>query len=164
FFFLFAIITGLLVHWKKIKPNFHLFRPKAKLKTIWTDAHTALGVIGFPFQFVFALTGTFLIFGAIAFAPPVASLLYDGNTREMYADLLPKTPDYPLEGKVVNFTGDINYFVDKTKDTWSDFRIKSVKLTNYGDANMKVAVLGHPTYERSLTGQGKLVFDVASKK
>lgn len=164
FFFLFAIITGLLVHWKKIKPNFHLFRPKAKLKTIWTDAHTALGIIGFPFQFVFALTGTFLIFGAIAFAPPVASVLYDGKTQKMYADLLPKISASPLKGKAKNFTKDIDYFINETKDNWSDFRIKSVKLTNYGDATMTVAVSGHPTYERSLTGQGKMVFEVSSRK
>lgn len=59
FFFLFAILTGIIVHWKKIVSNFYLFRPMAKLKTLWTDAHTALGVIGFPFQFVYAVTGAF---------------------------------------------------------------------------------------------------------
>ncbi len=31
FFFLFAIVTGLIVHWKKIVSNFYLFRPWAKL-------------------------------------------------------------------------------------------------------------------------------------
>ena len=45
-FFLFAIITGVLVHWKKIVSNFFMFRPFGKLKTLWTDAHTALGMIG----------------------------------------------------------------------------------------------------------------------
>src|SRR5690606_10919383 len=29
FFFLFAIVTGVLVHWKKIISNFYLFRPRA---------------------------------------------------------------------------------------------------------------------------------------
>src|SRR5690606_2361489 len=59
FFFLFAIITGVIVHWKKIASNFYVFRPMTKLKTIWTDAHTALGILGLPFQFVYAVTGAF---------------------------------------------------------------------------------------------------------
>ncbi|HAI43900.1 MAG TPA: hypothetical protein DCM40_40295, partial [Maribacter sp.] len=57
FFFLFALLTGIIVHWDKIISNFYVFRPMTKLKTVWTDAHTALGVIGFPFQFVYAVTG-----------------------------------------------------------------------------------------------------------
>src|SRR5690606_9399128 len=57
FLFLFALITGLLLHWDKIKSNFFLFRPWSKWKTVWTDMHTVLGIIGFPFQLVFAITG-----------------------------------------------------------------------------------------------------------
>jgi uncharacterized iron-regulated membrane protein len=59
-FFLFAIATGVLLHWQKIVSNFYLFRPREKLKTMWTDAHTSLGILGLPFQFVYAVTGAFL--------------------------------------------------------------------------------------------------------
>src|SRR5690606_12852084 len=55
FFFLFAIFTGIVVHWKKIVSNFYLFLPSAKLKTLWTDSHTALGVSGLPFLLVKAV-------------------------------------------------------------------------------------------------------------
>lgn len=94
FFFLFAIVTGLLVHWKKVASDFYLFRPRAKLKTLWTDAHTALGVIGFPFQFMYAVTGVFLIFSSLAMGPVVASVIYDGDTKAMYRDLGPATGEY----------------------------------------------------------------------
>ncbi len=72
---LFALITGLLLHWDKIKTNFFLFRPMSKWKTVWTDMHTVLGVIGFPFQLVFAMTGVVLIVNSVLLAP-FANLLY----------------------------------------------------------------------------------------
>lgn len=162
FFFLFAIITGIIVHWKKMISNFYIFRPFSKLKTIWTDAHTALGIIGFPFQFVFAVTGTFLIFGAIAFGPPVAEIIYEGNTQKMYADLLPQNQQYSLANQEVDFDVDLHRFVEESRTQWESFRIKTVKIINYGDANMKVAILGHPTYDKALTGQGRMIFDVAT--
>src|SRR3546814_8637074 len=86
FLFLFALITGLLVHWDKLVSNFFLFRPWAKLKTVWTDLHTVLGVIGFPYQFVFAFTGVVLIINSV-FVAPYTHLLYDGNSAEIYQDL-----------------------------------------------------------------------------
>src|SRR5690606_17189472 len=55
FIFLVALISGLLLHWDKIKSSFFVFRPWSRWKTVWTDMHTALGVIGFPFLFVFAV-------------------------------------------------------------------------------------------------------------
>ncbi|WP_222937287.1 PepSY-associated TM helix domain-containing protein [Cytophaga sp. FL35] len=68
-FFLFALLTGLWIHWDKIVSNFYVFRPWAKLKTLWTDAHTALGLIGFPFQFIYAVTGAFFLLKGILMLP-----------------------------------------------------------------------------------------------
>ena len=93
FFFLIAIITGVLVHWKKIVPNFYTFRPWAKLKTIWTDAHTALGILGLPFQFILAVTGAFFMLKALLIAPSVLAL-YDGNQNQLYEDLEFNKPTY----------------------------------------------------------------------
>ncbi len=164
FFFLFAIITGVLVHWKKIVSNFYLFRPRAKLKTLWTDAHTALGIIGLPYQFIFAVTGAFLIFGTIATAPPVATVIYNGDTQKMYQDLGPERQEFPLAHEKLKTKIDLNSFVDKTKAHWDNFRISSVKFKNFSDANMHVVVIGHPLYSKALTGEGKLIFHAASGK
>lgn len=161
-FFLFAILTGILVHWKKIISNFYLFRPKAKLKTIWTDAHTALGVIGFPLQFMYAITGAFFIFGAIAMGPVVSSVMYDGNAGKMYKDLGPKQQSYPLAMEKTSYDLDWNNFVDQTKADWNNFKVRTVKFINYGDENMHVAVIGHPKYSEALTGQGKKIFNAST--
>ena len=40
FFFLFAIITGILIHWKNILNKFYAFTAKGKWKQIWTNGHT----------------------------------------------------------------------------------------------------------------------------
>src|SRR6218665_2199793 len=85
-FFLFAIITGVLLHWQKIVSNFYLFRPKEKLKTMWTDAHTSLGILGLPFQFVYAVTGAFFMIKLVILAP-ILMTFYNGDQEKLYRDL-----------------------------------------------------------------------------
>ena len=162
FFFLFAIVTGLLVHWKKIVSNFYLFRPRASLKNLWTDAHTALGIIGLPYQFVYAVTGVFLIIGTTIMSPPVVTFFYGGDTEKMYKDFGYATPDYPLVMVKQDADLDLNAFVSKTKAHWPDLKITGVNLYSYGDANMHVEVVGVPEYKTKLLGEGKLLYKAHS--
>ncbi|MEN7548792.1 PepSY-associated TM helix domain-containing protein [Rapidithrix thailandica] len=159
FFFLFAVITGVIVHWKKIISSFYVFRPKASWKNIWTDAHTALGILGLPYQFVYAVTGVFLIISTTVMSPPVLSFLYEGDTQKMYDDLGLGNKEFPMAMAKLEGEVDFNRFVETTQSYWSDFYIKSVKIYNYGDANMHVAVEGHPEYSRDFIGEGELVFN-----
>ena len=87
-FFFFAILTGLIIHWKKIVRNFFTFRIKSSLKNLWTDAHAALGVIGLPFQLMYAITGA--IFGmTILIFFPYGFFLYDMDQQTMMEDMYP---------------------------------------------------------------------------
>ncbi|MDW7692026.1 PepSY-associated TM helix domain-containing protein [Flammeovirgaceae bacterium SG7u.111] len=160
FFFLFAILTGIIVHWNKIISNFYVFRPWAKLKTLWTDSHTALGLIGFPFQFVYALTGAFFMLKAMVIAP-VLFALYDGDQKKLYKDLEYDTPVYELHYKRLPTDVSINSFIDDTKDQWGGFRVTNVQIFNYGDANMHVALSGNIPYENKMNGVGKIIYKVA---
>ncbi|MEQ9439335.1 MAG: PepSY-associated TM helix domain-containing protein [Cyclobacteriaceae bacterium] len=162
FFFLFAVVTGVLVHWKKIVSNFYLFRPQASLKNVWTDAHTALGILGLPYQFMYAVTGVFLIVGTTIMSPPVLKFIYDGDTEKMYDDFGFGTKKFPLAMEKQSEAIDLNRFVDQATARWPEFHIKSVNLYNYGDASMHVAVTGHPEYASKLLGEGELVFNAAS--
>ena len=77
-FFLFASITGILVHWRNLLTKFYSFIKEGKWKQIWTNAHTVLGVISFPFQVMYAVTGAF--FGLLVLILiPVVFLQYDGD-------------------------------------------------------------------------------------
>ena len=162
-FFLFAIITGLLLHWNKIVSNFYMFRPKEKLKTLWTDAHTALGMIGLPFQFVYAVTGAFFMIKLLIVAPAVMAL-YKGDQDKLYKELEYNDPDYKFENKKLAAPFDVNQLVSKAKSNWSDFEITRVFIQNYGDANMHVLVEGELLSEKKFTGIGKVVYRIADGK
>lgn len=162
-FFLFAIITGVLLHWKKIVSNFYVFRPKEKLKTLWTDAHTALGMIGLPFQFVYAVTGAFFMIKLLIVAPAVMAL-YKGDQDKLYKDLEYNDPDYKFEYKKLAAPFDVNQLVSKAKSNWSDFEITRVFIQNYGDANMHVLVEGELLSEKKFTGIGKVIYRISDGK
>jgi hypothetical protein len=162
-FFLFAIITGVLLHWNKIISNFYIFRPKEKLKTLWTDAHTALGMIGLPFQFVYAVTGAFFMIKLLIVAPTVMAL-YKGDENKLYDDLEYNNPVFKFENKKLANPFSINDFVAKTKNTWKDFEISSVQIQNYGDMNMHVLVEGKMPYNKKFTAVGKIIYKIADGK
>ncbi|MAU15837.1 MAG: hypothetical protein CMH46_09895 [Muricauda sp.] len=160
FFFLFAIITGILVHWDKIISNFYTFRPWAKIKTIWTDAHTALGVIGFPFQFVYAVTGAFFLLKGILMLPIVVGL-YDGDQNKLYEDLEYNHPVYEFQNEKLENTIDIDAMVHQMKEEWPDFRVTETHIFNYGDKNMHASISGYLGYGTKLNGLGYRIYKVA---
>ncbi|MDR7208448.1 PepSY-associated TM helix domain-containing protein [Flavobacterium piscis] len=162
-FFLFAIITGVLLHWKKIVSNFYVFRPREKLKTLWTDAHTSLGMIGLPFQFVYAVTGAFFMIKLLIVAPAVMTL-YKGDQSKMYNELEYTDPDYKFENKLLTANYSINKIVAKAKSNWTDFKINRVFIQNYGDANMHVLVEGELLSQKKFTGIGKVVYRISDGK
>lgn len=162
-FFLFAIVTGLLLHWKKIVSNFYIFRPKEKLKTLWTDAHTALGMIGLPFQFVYAVTGAFFMIKLLIVAPAVMAL-YKGDQAKLYKELEYNDPEYKYGNSALATPFNIDQLVAKTKSNWKDFEITRVFIQNYGDANMHVLVEGEMLSDKKFTGIGKVVYRIADGK
>jgi uncharacterized iron-regulated membrane protein len=156
FFFLFALLTGIIIHWDKIISNFYLFRPKAKLKTLWTDAHTALGVIGFPFQFVYAVTGAFFLLKSLLIAPSL--LLYKGDEAKLYDDLEYSHPVYDFNNEPLTMAVDLNSFAEATLAKWPDFKITEMHIFNYGDTNMHVSISGNRDYTSKFNGFGNIIY------
>lgn len=164
FLFLFALITGLFLHWDKIKTNFFLFRPFSKWKTVWTDMHTALGVIGFPFQFVFAVTGIILIVNFVLISP-FSKLLYGGNDEEIYEKLQYNkniTVEYTYEPLAEKF--DMNAFVAKWESTWKDAKISRIYIRNFQDKSMQVGIESKPLSTAAFAGSGYALQEIATGK
>lgn len=161
-FFFLAIVTGILVHWEKIRSNFYLFRPRQKMKTIWTDAHTALGVIGLPFQFIYALTGCMFGLGIIV-ASTNALWVYDGDTGKMYDDVL-RGENKDTLGSKQTFVADYNRMVAKTNGKWSGFKADRLHLAFYGSQTMRVEVSGSEHIRERFLGQGSVIFDAKTGK
>lgn len=164
FIFLFALITGLLLHWDKIVSNFFVFRPFSKWKTVWTDMHTALGVIGFPFQFIFAVTGTFLIINSVL-ALPLSKLLYDGDQQKMYQEMgVSAETNFPYTYKPLNADINIAPFLDLAKHKWPEADFQRITIKNYADSNMHVVMELEPHFNKSFAGSGLLSVRAADNK
>ncbi|MCV9386126.1 PepSY-associated TM helix domain-containing protein [Reichenbachiella ulvae] len=160
-FFLFALITGVLVHWDKIISNFFLFRPWAKLKTMWTDGHTVLGTIGLPFQFVYAVTGAFFMIKAVLIAPSVF-VLYDGDQKKLFDDLGYGEPHYEYAYQDLESDFHLNQLVAATEADWPGFEFNHLHIFNYGDQNMHVSIEGQMNWNQQFTGPGKRIYKVAT--
>ncbi|WP_136464877.1 PepSY-associated TM helix domain-containing protein [Flagellimonas onchidii] len=158
-FFLFAIITGIIVHWNKIVSNFYVFRPWAKIKTLWTDAHTALGVIGLPFQFVYAVTGAFFMIKGLLVIPLLLGI-YDGDQTKLYEDLEYTHPEFEFHQSELKSDLSIDQFVEDTKTQWPDFKITEAHIFNYGDDNMHVALSGNMAYDSKFNGIGYRIYKI----
>lgn len=163
FLFLFALITGLLLHWDKIVSNFFTFRPWNKWKTVWTDMHTALGVIGFPFQLMYAVTGVVLIINTVLILP-FSKFLYDGDSQKLYTELGYNdgtTYEYryqPLPDRIA-----LNPYLKQVADRWPDSHVSRIYVKNYGDESMHIAIEATPNFSSNFAGVGKIVFHPATQ-
>ena len=88
-FFLFATVTGLLIHWRNLLTKFYAFIVQGKWKQIWTNAHTVLGVIGLPFQVIYAVTGAFFGLLSLVLLPSVL-ILYGGDSSKVFNIVRPE--------------------------------------------------------------------------
>lgn len=140
-FFLFAIVTGVIVHWKKIWTNFFTFRLKATIKNMWTDAHTALGVIGLPFQFMYAVTGSLYGLSILILLPSVM-ILFDGDQEKMFGYVAPAFKTFEKHNKHLEHRADVNELVSKTIAQAEDETIEyvSINISNYHDQNAHLTV------------------------
>jgi uncharacterized iron-regulated membrane protein len=164
FLFLFALITGLMLHWDKIVSNFFTFRPWAKWKTVWTDLHTALGVIQFPFQFIFAVTGIVLIANTFLMGP-YTSYLYKGDSEKLYQALeYSDTSKFEYTYTPLTAAFNLNTFLATIEQKQPGAEISQVSIKNYLDDNMHVIVQSKPHADESFAGSGKIIYRVRDQK
>ncbi|WP_299680540.1 PepSY domain-containing protein [uncultured Tenacibaculum sp.] len=157
-FFLFAIITGVIVHWKKIVSNFYTFNPKIALKRVWTDAHTALGIIGLPFQFIFAVTGAYFCLSILVLLP--ANFLYNGDQTKLLEDIRPERKTYVWKEKATEKLPLFNDFIQKSDTFWNEFEFTTAFIRNYGGTNMKYVLQGELKDSERFVGLGRVIFDM----
>ncbi len=161
FLFLFALITGLLLHWNKIVSNFYVFRPWSKWKTVWTDVHTVLGVIGYPYQFIYAVTGIVLIFNT-ALLLPFSELLYRDNPDQLYDTVYNYSNEqFAYQDKPLQKPVDLNAVMQKVDDRWPATRLTNIQIKNYGDSGMHLIFRGAAHAHTDFAATGKLIYNVA---
>ncbi|MEM0938150.1 MAG: PepSY-associated TM helix domain-containing protein [Bacteroidota bacterium] len=141
-FFLFAIITGLIVHWKKIIEFFFTFRLRSSIKNLWADAHTVLGVIGLPFQLMYAITGA--VFGlTILVFLPMGAVHYDMNQEAMFKEVYPSPLTKVFETKgYAEKVYDVNQVISSTIEDVPKENLKYLGVTvkTYKDENAHIGL------------------------
>ncbi|MEM7575472.1 MAG: PepSY-associated TM helix domain-containing protein [Bacteroidota bacterium] len=153
-FFLFSVITGLLIHWKNLFTKFYAFVKEGKWKVIWTNAHTVLGVIGLPFQVMYAVTGAFFGLLALVLLPSVI-LLYEGDSTKLFAKVQPQQAIEVDENAppAVNHLS-LNELEAQIHERYPDHHISRVQLRNYGKADGVVS--WQIDHENSITAPGTI--------
>ncbi|MEM8892925.1 MAG: PepSY domain-containing protein [Bacteroidota bacterium] len=130
-FFLFAIVTGVLIHWRNILTKFYAFVKEAKWKVIWTNAHTVLGVIGLPFQIIYAITGAF--FGLLTFILlPTVFLLYEGDQEKVLNKVNPASALTVDENAPAYDHHSLTDLYAQLRQEYPDYTIRNVLTRNYG--------------------------------
>lgn len=88
-FFAFAVVTGVMIHWQNIFTKFHGFSLKGSLKQIWTNSHTVFGLLGLPFQFMYAITGAYYMLSFLVLAP-VVFVFFGGDQEKALKVIIPE--------------------------------------------------------------------------
>lgn len=143
-FFIFATVTGVLVHWKNMVTKFWAFSFQGTWKQIWTNGHTVFGLLGLPYQFMYAVTGAFYLLLLLVLLPAVM-VFYEGKPEKVY------TLAYPMYG--VEYDEQAAVF-DHTENLVSVYR--KVK-EHYGAAYDIPAVQTHHVYKEDGVANFRLV-------
>ncbi|MEL6537001.1 MAG: PepSY-associated TM helix domain-containing protein, partial [Bacteroidota bacterium] len=128
-FFAFAVISGVVVHWRKIATNFFTFRIKSSLKNLWTDAHVALGILGLPLQFMYAVTGAYLGISGLVYLP-ILFLQFQGDFDKIAEAVNPPANHLELPAPEANAMAlGINTWVHTEVATLDPEEIRSQSIT-----------------------------------
>ncbi|MEM1055715.1 MAG: PepSY-associated TM helix domain-containing protein [Bacteroidota bacterium] len=162
-FLLFAVVSGVLIHLRKLPKDWHTFRPKVKLRAALADAHTVLGLVGLPFAAMYAVTGAFLGLLVILLGPSVL-LVFDGDYQNAL-DLSTgfEMPAHEPSGEPAEMLSFAEYQASLPV-AWDGVVDATVmQVHGWGDANAIVQVFGDNTPEAtSLTAGPQVVLKAST--
>lgn len=161
-FFAFAVITGILIHWRNIISKFYGFSFKQLRKQFWTNAHTVFGVIGLPFQLMYAITGAFYMLSVFILAPAVM-MLFNGNQDKLVEKIYPSEAFHKHDAKESG-SGHMKVAagVEQIRSDHKGYSISYLEFINPGKENAVLgAELADPLHFNS---NGMVVIDLHSGK
>lgn len=158
-FFLFAIVTGVLIHWKNMVRKFYAFSIKGKLKNLWTDAHTMLSIIGLPFQLIYALTGCLLGLLTLLLAPSVI-LMFNGSQDPIFEHIAPQQTMKTSDDAALSEMVSINTIYNNLQEEYPDHNIFNELIIHYGyeDATISFNI----DDEKGIVGDGNFTYSLVT--
>jgi uncharacterized iron-regulated membrane protein len=131
-FFFVAVLSGLVIHWRKLFKNFFQYR-KDKSKDKWLDAHNIIGTMGLPFHVMYAFTG--LVFNLlIVYQISYALILYQGDQDRLlvaagYVEPQSETSD--IKRSITN----LNDIVKIAERDMGNVAPSRIMIKHFGDDN-----------------------------
>lgn len=161
-FFAFAIITGVLIHWKNIVSKFYAFSFKQVKKQFSTNAHTVFGIIGLPFQLMYAITGAFYMLSILVLAPAVV-VLFKGDQQELVTRIYPPEAFHKHDEKAPH----VNHIpiakgLQKIRNDHAGYQVSYIEIINPGKKN--AALSADLINSNSFNQDGTVVLDLPSEK
>ncbi|MEW6994007.1 PepSY-associated TM helix domain-containing protein [Colwelliaceae bacterium MEBiC 14330] len=139
-FFFVALISGVVIHWRKIFSKFFQYRKEGK-KDKWLDAHNIIGVMGLPFHIMYAFTG--LVFNLlIIYQISYALLLYGGDQSKLFAAAGVVDVHQDETNVDLPVTG-INDLLTTAKKSLGQVNITRLSIDHFGDESASVTFRGH---------------------
>lgn len=161
-FFLFAVLTGVLIHWRNIVSKFYGFSLKGSLKQIWTSSHTVFGLLGLPFQLMYAITGAYYILSILILLPVVA-IFFGGDQKKVYAMLRPNDAvELNEKSPFTNKNITINKTLEGIRAQYPGFEVQTVNIKHYSREDALLSVYGKdPSY---FAGAGAMAIQLKDGK
>ncbi|MFD2967273.1 PepSY-associated TM helix domain-containing protein [Sphingobacterium bambusae] len=134
-FFSFAVVTGLLIHWQNIRSKFFAFSFRDLRKQFWTNAHTVFGILGLPFQLMYAITGAFYMLSLFILAPAVF-VLFGGDQGKLVTMIYPPEA-FHAHGEDARPATNIpvQQLLDAVRADYPDATVSYLEIVNPGHDN-----------------------------
>ncbi|QDV32418.1 PepSY-associated TM helix domain-containing protein [Tautonia plasticadhaerens] len=138
---LLVVVSGLVFHLRLLALQFFQFRPRANARTLWTDAHKVLGVLGLPYWLMYLLTGAWF---------PLAGLLVAllGLTAFRDSEVGARELIFPsarfqrkAAGEPAPMLG-FDAIRERAREAWPGLEVEAYDVLNYGDSNAYCRVRG----------------------
>lgn len=138
-FYFVALLSGLCIHWRKLVPNFFLFR-KDKPRQRWLDSHNVIGVMTFPYHLMYAITG--LIFNLIiVFQAAYVALLYQGDQSALLQDAGFNFVTEEASHNPMKIDG-LDALIERGRDEFNDYKPAYATVYFPGHDNALVQLMG----------------------
>jgi len=148
-----------LIHWKNIRSKFFAFTVRGKWKQIWANSHTVLGVIGLPFQILYAVTGA--LFGLVLLLlAPTAFVLFEGDTDKVLAIVRPERAIAVNPDTAYAAHPSLNTYYQEIKDRYPAYQIFSAVTSNYGHVDAITTYYFDDIH--ALNGQGHITYQLVN--
>lgn len=146
-FFFVAVLSGLVIHWRKLFKNFFQYRKDGN-KDKWLDAHNIIGTMGLPFHVMYAFTG--LVFNlVIVYQISYALILYQGDQAKLLDAAGANQPHLELAEKAYPVQG-INELNLLAQERLGGIVPDNIRIDHFGDENA-VAIFAGSREDRFAT-------------